>query len=136
MVAERRAQLQTFEVFHFAGHVLTGQRWLDLLNPIARAQGWVRPDAQLRWKSMPWGVIRVGALFVPTWASLLEMRYLWNTPHALANDKLCALIVTEPHTPLVQAVEQSLRDLGLLSRPLASDAPAAPEKAALAQSIR
>ena len=136
MVAERRAQLQPFEVFHFAGHVLTGQRWLDLLNPIARAQGWVRPDAQLRWKSMPWGVIRVGALFVPTWASLLEMRYLWNTPHALANDKLCALIVTEPHTPLAQALEQSLRDLGLLGRPLASDAPAAPAKAALAQSIR
>ncbi|MFZ2329166.1 MAG: NAD-dependent epimerase/dehydratase family protein, partial [Rhodoferax sp.] len=113
-VAERRAQLQPFEVFHFAGHVLTGQRWLDLLTPVARAQGWVRPDAQLRWAGMPWGLIRLGGWLVPTWAALLEMRYLWNTPHALAHDKLCALIGTEPHTPLAQAVEQSLADLGLL----------------------
>jgi nucleoside-diphosphate-sugar epimerase len=39
MVAERRAQLQPFEVFHFAGHVLTGQRWLDLLNPNCACTG-------------------------------------------------------------------------------------------------
>ncbi|HPW29288.1 MAG TPA: sugar nucleotide-binding protein [Rhodoferax sp.] len=122
-VAERRAQLQPFEVYHFAGHVLTGQRWLDLLNPIARAQGWVRPDEQLRWKSMPWSVIRLGAWVVPTWVSLLEMRYLWNTPHALANDKLCALIGKEPHTPLAQALEQSLADLGLLGAHHASAIP-------------
>lgn len=129
-VAERRAQLQPFEVFHFAGHVITGQRWLDLLDPIARQQGWVRPNGQLRWKGMPWGVIRLGAWFVPTWASLWEMRYLWTTPHALANDRLCALIGTEPHTPLAQAAQQSLADLGLLG---AHHAPAA---LALAPSTR
>ncbi len=116
-VAERRAQLPAYAVFHFAGHVITGQRWLDLLNPIARSQGWVRPGAQLRWAGMPWGLIRLGAWFVPTWAALQEMRYLWSTPHALANDKLCALIGTEPHTPLMQAVEQSLADLGLMTAP-------------------
>lgn len=129
-VAERRTQLQPFDVFHFSGHVITGQRWLDLLNPVARAQGWVRPDGQLRWRSLPWSLIRLGAWFVPTWASVLEMRYLWTTPHALANDKLCALIGTEPHTPLAQALEQSLADLGLLGEP---GVPAAP---ALAQSTR
>lgn len=131
-VAERRAQLQPFEVFHFAGHVLTGQRWLDLLTPVARAQGWVRPDGQLRWAGMPWGLIRLGAWLVPTWAALLEMRYLWNTPHALAHDKLCALIGTEPHTPLAQAVEQSLADLGLLGTSVVrrpSNAPVAPSLA-------
>ncbi|MFZ2309759.1 MAG: NAD-dependent epimerase/dehydratase family protein [Rhodoferax sp.] len=131
-VAERRAQLQPFEVFHFAGHVLTGQRWLDLLTPVARAQGWVRPDAQLRWAGMPWGLIRLGGWLVPTWAALLEMRYLWNTPHALAHDKLCALIGTEPHTPLAQAVEQSLADLGLLGSSVVrrpSNAPVAPSLA-------
>lgn len=131
-VAERRAQLQPFEVFHFAGHVLTGQRWLDLLTPVARAQGWVRPDAQLRWAGMPWGLIRLGAWLVPTWSALLEMRYLWNTPHALAHDKLCALIGTEPHTPLAQAVEQSLADLGLLGSSVVrrpSNAPVAPSLA-------
>jgi len=113
-VAERRAQLQPFAVFHFAGHVITGQRWHDLLNPLARVQGWVRSDGQLRWAGMPWGLIRLGAWFVPAWAALQEMRYLWNTPHALANDRLGALIGPEPHTPLARAVEQALADLGLL----------------------
>jgi hypothetical protein len=107
-------------VFHFAGHVVTGQRWLDVLNPLARAQGWVRPEAQLRWAGMPWGVIRLGAWLVPTWASLLEMRYLWNTPHALANDKLASLIGVEPHTPFSAAVANALIDLGLLEPSLAS----------------
>lgn len=135
-VAERRAQLQPFEVFHFAGHVLTGQRWLDLLTPVARAQGWVRPDAQLRWAGMPWGLIRLGAWLVPTWAALLEMRYLWSTPHALAHDKLCALIGTEPHTPLAQAVEQSLADLGLLGTSVVRRPSIAPVAPSLAQPAR
>lgn len=132
-VAERRAQLQPFAVLHFAGHVLTGQRWLELLNPIARAQGWVRPGAQLRWAGMPWGLIRLGAWLVPTWAALQEMRYLWSTPHALANDKLCALIGKEPHTPLAQAVEQALADLGLLAVPVVRKSAMAPAAATLVQ---
>lgn len=130
-VAERRAQLQPFEVFHFAGHVITGQRWRDLLNPIARAQGWVRPEGQLRWAGMPWALIRLGAWFVPTWAALLEMRYLWSTPHALANDKLGALIGKEPHTPLARAVEQALMDLGLLGAAGSDQGPQGARTAAL-----
>jgi hypothetical protein len=46
---------------------------------------------------------------------LLEMRYLWQTPHALANARLTALIGPEPHTPLPQAVAAALADLGLLA---------------------
>lgn len=132
-VAERRAQLQPFAVLHFAGHVITGQRWLELLNPMARAQGWVRPDGQLRWAGMPWGLIRLGAWFVPTWAALQEMRYLWSTPHALANDQLCALIGKEPHTPLAQAVEQALADLGLLAAPVVRKPVMAPVAPTLVQ---
>ena len=135
-VAQRRAQLQPFEVFHFSGYVLTGQRWLDLLNPIARAQGWVQPDGQLRWSGMPWGLIRLGAWFVPTWAALLEMRYLWNTPHAMSNAKLCALIGPEPHTQLTRAVEQSLADLGLLGAPAAHMKPDTAAAQSLAQPAR
>jgi hypothetical protein len=54
-------------------------------------------------------------MFVPTWAALSEMRYLWETPHALANDKLKALIGVEPHTPLSPASQTALFDLGLLA---------------------
>jgi len=120
-VARQRAQLQPFEVFHFAGYSITAQQWLDALAPVARAQSWVRPGAHLKLRTLPWPVIRVGAWFVPTWAALMEMRYLWRTPHALANDKLTALIGPEPHTPLAQAAQTALADLGLtvLARPQA-----------------
>ena len=113
-VAERRSAVQAFEVFHFAGHRISGQRWLDVLTPLAQDQGWVKPGVALKMAHLPWAVIRLGALFVPTWAALLEMRYLWQTPHALANGKLTALIGAEPHTPLPHAAEAALLDLGLL----------------------
>lgn len=114
-VAQRRAQLPAFEVLHFAGHRITGQRWLDVLSPLAQAQGWVKPGVALKLSPLPWPIIRIGALIVPTWKALLEMRYLWQTPHALANDKLTALVGAEPHTPLAQAAQAALVDLGLLS---------------------
>jgi hypothetical protein len=81
---------------------------------VARSQGWVKPGAHIAFKRLPWALIRASAWLVPTWAALLEMRYLWDTPHALANDKLTALIGTEPHTPLAVAAEAALGDLGLL----------------------
>lgn len=113
-VAARRDTLKPFEVFHFAGHSITGRQWLDVIEPIAQARSWVKPGACLQFSQLPWHVIRIGALFVPTWAALLEMRYLWDRAHALDNRKLAALLGAEPHTPLVQAVTMTLRDLGFI----------------------
>jgi nucleoside-diphosphate-sugar epimerase len=124
LVATRRAQLPAFEVLHFAGSSVTGQQWLDALNPLALEQGWVKPGASLKFSGMPWPIIRLGAIFVPTWAALVEMRYLWDTPHALANDKLVALIGPEPHTPLTNAASAALADLGLLNVSVPSVVPA------------
>lgn len=114
-VAERADALAPFEVLHFAGHALTAQRWLEALTPVALAQGWLAPGAALKRASLPWPILRLASPFVPAWAALLEMRYLWQTPHALANAKLRALIGPEPHTPLPQAVAAALADLGLLT---------------------
>lgn len=115
LVAQKRASLPRFEVLHFAGYQITAQQWLDAIRPVARAQGWVQPQAEVKFARLPWPVITVGSLFVPTWAALLEMRYLWNKPHALANDRLVALIGQEPHTRLETAVAQAFADLQLLS---------------------
>ena len=119
-VAERRSHLPGFERLHFAGYSLTGQHWLDALNPIARQQGWVKPGGNLQFKRAPWALIRLASPFVPTWASLMEMRYLWDTPHHLDNARLVQLIGQEPHTSLDKAVRQSLVDLGHLSQPEAA----------------
>lgn len=117
-VAQRRAQLQPFEVFHFAGYHIGAQQWLDALDPLARAQGWIKPEGHVRFKRLPWPLMRIGALLVPTFAALVEMRYLWDTPHALANDRLTALIGAEPHTPLSLAAQTALCDLGLMAAPV------------------
>ena len=114
-VAQERSQLRSFEVLHFRGTSLTAQQWLDLLTPIAREQGWLKVQEAVKFKRLPWLFIRMGALFVPTWSALLEMRYLWDTPHQLDNTRLAQLIGQEPHTALDKAVQQSLADLGFLS---------------------
>jgi hypothetical protein len=40
------------------------------------------------------------------------MRYQWDTPHALDNTRLSALIGPEPCTPLALAAQTALVDLG------------------------
>ena len=112
--AERRDQLEKFEVLHFAGHHISGHDWLAALLPLAAAHRWV-PDGQaLKTAALPWPVMRAIALFNPALASLVEMRYLAKTPHALDNTRLRRLIGEEPHTPLAAAAARALADLGLL----------------------
>jgi nucleoside-diphosphate-sugar epimerase len=113
-VAQQRAVLPRFEVLHFAGHSLTGQDWVSALNPLAHEQQWVRAASPLKFKQLPWPVIRIGALVAPTWAALLGLRYLWQTPHVLDNTKLVGLIGAEPHTRLNEAATAALRQLGYL----------------------
>ncbi|MEO8656006.1 MAG: epimerase, partial [Ramlibacter sp.] len=119
-VAERRHELPAFQTLHFAGHALTGQDWASAAEAIAKEQGWVRPGAALRVDSLSWPVLRMLALVMPTMASVCEMRYLWHTPYALANDRLLGLIGAEPRTPLAAALRAALADLDLLA-PVTSD---------------
>ena len=99
------------------GYSLTGAQWQAALEVIALEQGWIQPGSRLRFAGVPWLFMRLGAWAVPMWASVLEMRYLWNTPHELDNRKLVALTGPEPHTPLETALRQSLEALGLTSPP-------------------
>ena len=42
------------------------------------------------------------------------MRYLWQQPVRMANDRLRAVLGEEPHTPLDEAVQATLQGLGCL----------------------
>ena len=114
LVAERRQQLAPFEVLHFAGHHINSRDWLTALQPLAAANGWVAKGQMLKTATLPWQVMRVMGWFSPTYSSLLEMRYLHNTPHALSNTRLRKLIGAEPHTPLATAAASALKNLGFL----------------------
>lgn len=116
-VAQVRERLEPFENLHFSGHTLTGDDWAGALGPIAREQGWLAPGRPLRTTSLPWPLLRLAGLVVPTLGALAEMRYLWRTPHALVNRRMAALVGPEPHTPLPEASRAALAELGWLNTP-------------------
>lgn len=123
-VAQQRGQLDAFARLHFAGHAVTGRQWVDALSSVAWEQGWLPRSGALRVSPMPWPLLRVAGLFVPTFAALAEMRYLWRTPHQLDNRQLRAVIGEEPRTPFEDAVRLSLEELGRLSASASAAAPA------------
>lgn len=120
-VAQRRDRLAAFETLHFAGHSLTRQDWVAAAEGIAREQHWIGPQELLRVGAFPWPLMRLLGLAMPTLQALCDMRYLWDTPHALANDRLVALIGQEPRTPFATALRAALDDLGLLEASEAGD---------------
>ena len=105
---EQERTLEAFEVFNFGGH------WLDegveMARAIARAAG--RSEVPVR--GLPWPLLKLASPFVPFLREILEMRYLWQVPLRLDNSKLVAQIGTEPHTPLDDAVHETLEALGCM----------------------
>ena len=81
----------------------------------AEAQGWVAAGQPLETAGLPWPLIRAVGLVNASWASLAEVRYLYQTPHALNNTRLVTLLDAEPHTALHEAAALALTGLGLLS---------------------
>lgn len=113
-VARRRDRLARFATLHFAGHSLTREDWVVAAEALARERHWIGPHEPLRVGAFAWPLLRLLGLAVPTLQALCDMRYLWDTPHALANDRLVALTGQEPRTPLPLALRAALADLGLL----------------------
>jgi len=122
-VARQCDRLAPFETMHFAGHSLTGAQWRDALQAIAREQGWLAPAAPLKVQRLPWSLVRLAGLVMPTMAALAEMRYLWRTPHSLVNRRMAALTGPEPHTPFPQALREALAGLGLIDGKAPAAAP-------------
>ncbi|MEP6505730.1 MAG: epimerase, partial [Betaproteobacteria bacterium] len=76
------AELPAFADIPFPGHALTGDELLDGLERAARDTGLAGVRAMRR-GGAPWLAMRALAPVVPIWREILEMRYLWETPHAL-----------------------------------------------------
>ncbi|EMP55416.1 hypothetical protein MSNKSG1_06083 [Marinobacter santoriniensis NKSG1] len=103
----KRADLPPYADFHFAGHTLNGQVLVDTLRQVSgEANAPVRPFA--------WWPLRLIAPFHATSRELCEMRYLWQRPLTLDNTRLVRFLGAEPHTPLRQALEETLVDFNCL----------------------
>jgi nucleoside-diphosphate-sugar epimerase len=105
---EAEEKLAPFERFHFQGHWMTGDQVADALRRVAG-----KPGAPVN--SFPWWAMWLAAPFVGFCRELLEMRYLWQKPLRLDNRRLTAFLGAEPHTPLDEALRQSLLRVGCLA---------------------
>jgi nucleoside-diphosphate-sugar epimerase len=92
----------TYEVVHFRGH------WFERGAEMAEIVCRVRGASFERIKPFPWWVIKLASPFVGVFHEMLEMRYLWQVPLQLNNEKLNALIGAEPHTPIEIALAVTL----------------------------
>ena len=101
----RRDSLEPFATFHMKGHWdPDGTHMTRAIRQVVTRKSGVEPAVG----AFPWWLIVLGAAFVTTFRELVEMRYLWRVPLRMDNTRLRAVIGTEPHTPLNQAVEATL----------------------------
>jgi nucleoside-diphosphate-sugar epimerase len=104
-LAEQRLQTRGHQRLHFAGHTVSGAQ---LHQALCEATG-----RELTLAGMPWWLFALAAPFVPSWRAVMEMRYLWQRPHALDGTALAARTGPLPHTALLPALRHSLVALGL-----------------------
>lgn len=100
-LAEKRDQFASFEQFGFPGFTLTGR---DLVTQIEIVTG-----GKLKVKSMPWGLVRMLALVMPSMWEVSEMSYLWRVPHAVDGTKLEAILPEMETTPVELALADALQ---------------------------
>jgi len=109
----RRDSLERFATFHMKGHWdHDGTQMTQAIRRVVARKTGVEPVIA----AFPWWLIVLGAAFVTTFREMLEMRYLWRVPLRMDNAPLRAVIRTEPHTPLEQAVEATLLGLSVITR--------------------
>ena len=94
--------LDAFARFHMEGvWDADGTRMVDAL---CRVLG----DPAVPIRQTPWWMMRLASPFVPTLHEVMEMKYLWDQPVRLLNDRLEAALGAEPNTPLEVAVRETL----------------------------
>lgn len=117
-VAEQRLQLRGHHRFHFAGHAVEGQVLLETLEQLC--------GRAFKPSNLPWGLMKLGGLAIPSWRAVAEMRYLWDKPHRLVDTELRTLIGEPPHTPLAQALRDSIPTLQTLANALSLNTKVSP----------
>lgn len=100
LLAEQRDTLNRFEDIAFPGYTLSGQ---DMCAALSRITG-----RDLRLKQVSWLPFRLLSPFWKLAACLLEMRYLWNTPHELGAARFTDLLPDFDPTPVNTALKRAV----------------------------
>ncbi len=98
-LSEKRDELPRFTDVCFPGYTLSGDQ---LAQTLAEARG-----HEVRLKKMAWWPLRLLTPFMADMKYILEMRYLWHTPHSLDGTRFDALLPDFEMTPAVDALRQA-----------------------------
>ncbi len=100
-------RLASFAVYHMDGFWdVDGYQMVAAINRVA--------DRPVKTQAFPWWIVPLAAPFVTFMRELKEMRYLWQEPLRMSNERLVAELGSEPHTQIDEAVCASLVSLGCL----------------------
>ena len=106
---DRERELADFESFHFRGH------WdADGMEMIAAIRKAAKND-RIPVRPAPWWLFGMLSPFNETMRELAATRPLWRTPIQLDGTKLAGFLGEEPHTPLEEAIETTLKGMGCLA---------------------
>ncbi len=125
LLAQARGRMALHDTFHFPGHTLSGDELVAGITRAACRRGLLPINGQPVVKGIPWTLLRMAGLFNPMLRELAKMSYLWREPHRLAGAKLKAAIGAIPCTPLDEALDTTLAELGFNVSPAAAAAPSA-----------
>jgi nucleoside-diphosphate-sugar epimerase len=107
-LVDRESTLGTFERFHFAGQWdADGTHMTDAIRAVVGS-----PNIPVR--RFPWPLVTLLSPFKSLFREMREMRYLWQEPLRLNNDRLLRVLKTEPRTSLEQAMRTTLTGLKCL----------------------
>lgn len=102
-VLEQADRLPHFARFHMRG--VWDADGLALVLAIGRVTG-----RKIKTSHMPWWAVKLIAPFHRLSRELIEMRYLWQQPVQMDNERLVSFLGAEPHTPLDEAMRATLAD--------------------------
>jgi nucleoside-diphosphate-sugar epimerase len=111
---DREADLAAVASFQFGGHALTGRELVAAFEAVL--------GRKLPVRGFPWLAMAAITPFNETLRELSEMRYLWRETVLMDNRRLVDFLGAEPHTPIEQALEATLRGLGCLGETTAQAA--------------
>jgi len=106
-LAEKRAELSAFEDVPFPGHAFTVE---ELRAFVSQELG--RP---ISFAQFPWWAFTALRPFWELAREMLEMRYLWSTPHTLSGKKLARLLPEFRAAPLADVMRAGLPEALLRS---------------------
>ena len=108
-LVEKSADLESFAVYHMEGH--WDRDGTQMIDAIRKVSG----NPAIKVRRLAWPLIRLASPFVPLFRELAEMRYLWQMPVRMRNERLAAFPGAAQHTRLEVAVRTTLLGLGCLA---------------------